>query len=313
MKKFFIVSLTLIIGFTTANAQQMPMFGTYNYNKMLITPSAAGMDQKFGANLSSRLQFAGFEQAPVSNALSVDYGPEGKKFGVGLMVYSDQLGLSKTTGVQGNYAYRVQLTNDLELGLGLGLAFDQWTFDTYSMRPEDYNDPALFNANQQVNAFRGDAGLHIKWNELFVSFAVPKAYASDLSYIGDTTIGNTVEVSQLRHMLTYASYEIPLKDGKYSVTPSVLLRMAEGVDMQYDVNLGFEYTDKAYAMLAYRQGYAASIGAGVILNTRTRLGYSYDFPINNFSTYKVGSHEFYLAWRLKDKAKTTATAEEAVD
>jgi len=245
-------------------AQQMPLFSSYNTNKMLLSPSTTGMDQLISTSLISRLQFAGFEGAPITNLLLAELGKEESPSGVGLIMYNDRIGVVSNLGAQLNYGYRLKLSKDMNIGFGLGLAFDQWNYDQRRISVDEVDDPQLYNTRENSSTIRGDIGAHLDYKNLFVSLAVPKVFATDITYNNPLT-----------------SEEVSIQ-----------------FDPQIDANLTVGYQEKFFGMVGYRVGYAATLGAGMQFNRRVRGGYNYDFPINGTTQYGTGSHELMLKIRL---------------
>lgn len=287
----------LIVSVSSVYAQQVPLFSSYNSNKMLLSPSTTGMDQLITTSLISRLQFVGFEGAPITNLALAEFGKKDAPYGVGLALYSDRIGVLNNVGVQGNYGYRLKLSDDLKIGMGIALAFDQWNFNASQIKVEDLNDPELFNRNQNTTTFRGDFGAHLDYKNLFISVAVPRVFATDISFTNEIT-KKAVDIKQLRHVMAYVSYDIKLKGDKYVITPAALVRLAQDFDPQFDANVTVEYAKKIFGTVAYRQGYAASLGGGLQFSKRIRGGYAYDFPINATQSYGAGSHELMMKIRL---------------
>lgn len=297
MKKIIILSLALVYSLGSSYAQQMPLFSSYNTNKMLLSPSTTGMDQLISTSLISRLQFAGFDGAPITNVLLAELGKEESPSGVGLILYNDRIGIVSNSGAQLNYGYRLKLSDDMKIGFGLGLAVDQWNFNQSRISVDEVNDPQLNNTGENSTTIRGDIGVHLDYKNLFVSVAVPKVFATDITYNNPFT-NNEVAIQQLRHIMGYASYDIHTKSDKYVFTPAALVRIASDVDPQIDANLTVGYQEKFFGMVGYRVGYAATLGAGMQFSKRVRGGYNYDFPVNGTTTYGTGSHEIMLKIRL---------------
>ena len=297
MRKIIILSFAVVFSLGSLYAQQMPLFSSYNTNKMLLSPSTTGMDQLISTSLISRLQFAGFEGAPITNLLLAELGKEESPSGVGLIMYNDRIGVVSNLGAQLNYGYRLKLSKDMNIGFGLGLAFDQWNYDQRRISVDEVDDPQLYNTRENSSTIRGDIGAHLDYKNLFVSLAVPKVFATDITYNNPLT-SEEVSIQQLRHIMGYVSYDIHTKSEKYVITPAALVRIADEFDPQIDSNLTVGYQEKFFGMVGYRVGYAATLGAGMQFNRRVRGGYNYDFPINGTTQYGTGSHELMLKIRL---------------
>jgi type IX secretion system PorP/SprF family membrane protein len=289
----FIVCALFI--YTSSQAQQLPLFSSYTNNPMLLGPSVIGGQGSSDVALLYRAQFQGFEGAPTTTVVLGEFTPEAKNYGFGLQLYTDKRGITSNAGAQLNYSYRLKFSSDMELGLGLGLAADQWGFD--NIATENVDDPLLIQTNQRVTTMRADFGVHLDYKDLFVSLSVPRALSNDLKY---TSANSNEELAsgQLRQFTGFVGYEIEVSD-KLRLTPSMLLRMAANIEPQYDVNLKLDYADKVFATASYRQGYALSLGGGVILSDRLKAGYSYDLGVNGNSQYGIGAHEIFMGFRIK--------------
>ena len=62
------ILLTLALGITTVTfGQQMPQFSQYLRNQYMVNPGAAGMYDFVDVTLGGRMQWMGFENAPMSS------------------------------------------------------------------------------------------------------------------------------------------------------------------------------------------------------------------------------------------------------
>lgn len=294
--RIILITLCITAAYTFSFAQQVPLFSSYTNNPMLLGPSVIGGEGASNVALLHRVQFQGFQGAPATTVVLGEYSPEGKSYGFGVQLYTDNRGITANSGAQLNYAYKVKFSKDFDLGLGLGLAVDQWGFDNIGRVVETVNDPSLINTNQRSTSMRADFGAHIAYKKLFVSLSIPKTLSNDIKF---DNAANNQELSsgQLRQFMGFVSYELGVNE-KVSLTPSVLLRMANNIKPQYDINLKLDYADKVFATVSYRQGYALSIGGGVIVNDRLKAGYAYDLGVNGHNQYGIGGHELFMGFRI---------------
>jgi type IX secretion system PorP/SprF family membrane protein len=115
-KVLFILAAVLM----TANldAQQLPIYSQYIFNKYLINPAVAGSDGYTSINLTTRQQWTGYQGAPQTYSLSFNgrllkqkylirqnlfdkkiFKPHTEgKVGLGATIYSDINGLVRRTG-----------------------------------------------------------------------------------------------------------------------------------------------------------------------------------------------------------------------
>ena len=121
IKRGIHIILLLSIG-ASACGQLIPVLDQYFTNRLAVNPAYTGSQDGLQADIYSRRQWVGFEGAPRTLSLSM-HGPIGqKKVNLGLIVYSDQYGSNKESGILINYAYRIGFRNgDLFLGMAAGL------------------------------------------------------------------------------------------------------------------------------------------------------------------------------------------------
>jgi len=138
MVKWTLMILCSVV-LATANAQHTPLTSQYLFNGLLINPAYAGSRDALATNLTWRNQWVGFEGAPKTQVLSVHAPLNRRKMGLGVLLYNDQIGVSRETGVFLNYAYRIRFRKGkLSFGLGGGITLlkAQWT-DVRTTRSDD--------------------------------------------------------------------------------------------------------------------------------------------------------------------------------
>ncbi|MCG8698372.1 MAG: type IX secretion system membrane protein PorP/SprF, partial [Bacteroidales bacterium] len=117
LKVAVVAVLFLITG--DLKAQQEPQYTQYMYNMMAINPAYTGTRDALNALMLSRIQWVGVEGSPKSYTFALHSPIEGRKMGLGASVIADKIGPVTNTYINVNYAYRVKLTEDLTLSLGL--------------------------------------------------------------------------------------------------------------------------------------------------------------------------------------------------
>ncbi len=313
----YIIVIALIACATsnTASAQQIPLFSSYNLNKVLLNPSYAGMDNRTNLFGLSRIQFAGFDNGPVTNMFTGDAGFEDKNMGLGAMLYSDKTNIINQVGIHAMYAYRVKLSKTTTLGLGFSAGVDQWALNFDQINVQDASEDLIVNSVSTASTFRGDFGVSIKSDRFLVGLAVPKLFTSGVSYTNDLT-NVEVDISQIRHLVANLGYTLPIKEGVMEFNPMIVMRAATDVTPQFDANFGLNFVDKGYVSVGYRSNYAVTLGGGLILNNNFIVGYNYDKPVNEISKFTSGSHEFVLGVRLnngKSNSKNTLSAKDKAE
>jgi type IX secretion system PorP/SprF family membrane protein len=302
MKKYLII---LFLGAaSTVTAQQISLNSQYLFNEMLVNPGATGSKDYIPIQLAFRKQWAGFEGAPVTQALSVN-SKIAKKMGFGGTLFNDVAGPSRRTGVNLNTAYHLQLDtkNDHILGLGIGVSMTQHLIDVTRLTTYLPDDPAVVAGynNEMIPDANFGAFYYFK----------DKGYAGlsahnlvelkrDL-YDFDEVVGNPL----VRTYYFLGGYNFRLSD-QFGFKASTLVQGIETGTIQVDGTGIFTFRDLVWLGASYRHTDAVAflIGgqAGMF-----KFGYSYDYTLSDIGDYSVGSHEVFLELQLYKNADGSRT------
>lgn len=144
LKYFFLVFVFLEF---SGNAQQtLPIYQDYlSDNVYLVHPAAAGIGNASKLRLTARQQWAGIPNAPALQTLSFHtrFG-EYSNAGYGFVLFNDKNGFHSQQGVQGTYAYHLQMGN--------GRFFNQLSFGLSFTLVQNQSDQRLFSGDPAVAA-----------------------------------------------------------------------------------------------------------------------------------------------------------------
>src|SRR6476659_9177116 len=120
IKQLKLILLSLLFLAMKSYAQQIPVMSQYMFNGLVINPAYAGSKDYMSTTLMVRKQWTGFEGSPITENASI-HGPlRKKKVGLGFMISSDKIGITKQTDVFASYAYHLPVSNgNAKLSLGL--------------------------------------------------------------------------------------------------------------------------------------------------------------------------------------------------
>ncbi len=287
----------ICLPFLNLKAQQLPMFSTYFYKPFVYNPALAGDKDVTEVFAINRSMFNDFQGSPVFNVAAIDGVLKTRKAYAGFLVANQRKGLINNTNAFGTYSYRANFADDIYLKLGMSLGISDQSINYSKLLVANYADPFLFTSNQRKTALDGNAGLSFHVMGLTLGFSTPQIFASKLNY----TDGQSTRAfyQQSRHFLGSLQYEIPVNAEKeIFVVPYGLVRFVANAPLQYDAGLNFNWKDKFWLGGSYRSDYAVGINAGITLNRRFSVGYSYDYMIGTISKYAGTSHEIMLAIKL---------------
>jgi type IX secretion system PorP/SprF family membrane protein len=290
----------LLIVAADAQAQHSPLFSQYMLNGLAINPAYTGSREVFTANAMYRNQWAGIEGAPKTQVLSI-HGPlKNKSVAVGLLLNNEQYGVTKNTGITGNFAYRLKMraaTLSFGLSAGINLMSARYT----ELATTQAND--LSFANDYRGTFRPDfgAGIYYFSKKYFVGLSVPTM----------TSQRYLLENEKVRTYSDFGNYNFILTGGylftlsqNFKLKPSSLIRITPNQQAQIDLNANVIYKDQFWLGMSYRHHDALVVLAEFQINQQFKIGYSYDYTLATFKNYSKGSHEIMLQYEFGFRVKS---------
>jgi type IX secretion system PorP/SprF family membrane protein len=110
MKKLLTtIALTMAAATGTVLAQQDPQFTQFMYNKLSFNSGYAGTSGGICGALQYRQQWASFDGAPQSIALSGDMALKTLPLGVGINLITDQIGPMSTLVLRAAGSYHIKI------------------------------------------------------------------------------------------------------------------------------------------------------------------------------------------------------------
>lgn len=311
MKRIYI-GMFVLASALCSFAQQIPMYSFF-YKPFIYNPSMAGDKDVTEIMVLNRNMFGNFQGSPILNAASADGVLQKDKGYAGVFVSNQRKGLLNNTHAFGTYAYRANFAEDVYLKLGLSVGIIDQSVNYSNIQVQNYSDPFLFLNTQRKTSIDGNAGFSFFAKGFSIGFAVPQLLGSKLSY--NDNMLTRAYYQQTQHFMGSLQYEIPVnREKEMFITPYGLVRFVANAPLQYDGGVNFNWKDKFWIGGTYKSDYAVGINAGITLNRRFSVGYSYDYMIGNIAKYAGISHEIMLAFKfgkLKYKAgDDTLTAQD---
>lgn len=297
MKK--IAPILILFVFNLAvRAQQKPLTTLFMTNPYAINPAIAGTHNYFQVVSNNRFQWVGFQDAPITNTLSI-FGPTVKyPMGWGGTISYDVAGAFSIGTIHGSYAYYYPINEELKVSMGLNLGIMQYKIDLSEVDVQDPSDP-LINSSQNT-FYLPDASVGVYLYSSFYHFGfVATQLINNKIKLGENPTG----LSKLKsHFYVTAGYKYFL-NREWAIEPSLILKKVTPAPYQLDFNVRGWFRNMTWFGLSYRTGEALSVLAGYIYENKIQIGYSYDIILNPLGKYNYGSHELILSYkfnRIKD-------------
>ncbi len=282
-------------------AQQVPHFTMYMFNGTLLNPAHINKSDYADVAIFYRRQWTGFPGAPETKAASINMPMQQERMTLGANIIQGTLGASSLLHARVNYSYRLQLSQNSILALGLTAGVYQYKLDAdqLNLYHDIDSDPVFSQANSRFLMPDVGFGAIYKTPKYLVALSIPHLMPLKLS---------AVDAQLTRHYFLMGSYCLPISR-EVTAVPSVLLKMVQGAPAEVDLNTNFMFYDRFWAGMTYRTGDAVAAQAGIkfanpgrLKDHIFRLGYAFDLTTSGLSPYNSGTHEVMLTYSFRAKS-----------
>lgn len=285
MKK--IVIGVLLLCFSVVKAQQNPQYTQYMYNMSTVNPGYVyDKPAVISTGLLFRKQWVNIEGSPTTANAFINV-PFGDKIEVSLNYVNDRIGDAiniKNDFVNIDFAYKLKLSNSLNVGFGLKTGLDSFRVDALSSNVS--NDAAFSENINQLQMIFG-AGAFLYSDNFYFGLSAPNILPNDAELNNVTVSENAIHVYGIGGYIFEVSDNVLLK-------PSTVLKQAVGAPLSFDVSFNTLLFKRFEAGVSYRYQESFSGLVGFFITPDLRIGYSYDYATNDLNSLGTGSHEIVL-------------------
>jgi type IX secretion system PorP/SprF family membrane protein len=175
------------------------------YHKQFTNPAAMGAEDAFNFATYTQLRLYGFDSAPVQTALQVTvpfstntgYGlsdTDAKNMYIGFTAFVKSVGIHLNYSLLGAYAYKINLTANINLTFALALGVDANSIN-YQKLLYDYDTDPTVAALAVPTAYKlhGQTGAYLQGNKFYISLYSSSIVSDQNAYLQAgffTTIGH---------------------------------------------------------------------------------------------------------------------------
>lgn len=311
MKQFFIiiiVGLTLYFaGSSKLFGQQLPNSSHLRETRSFWNPALTAPGNDMIADGFFRMQWIGFQGAPLSGFASLQHPFIKQNMSLGGYLNVDKTGPVSKLGLQLNYAYKLKevFTKYGQLSLGVSANFQQYAYNGGNAIYNDLDD-AVIN-NSRVSSFFPSAGMG------FFYTSNTREYAGNAFFIGAgvnqlfTTqiLVNNFDQVRLKHI----HFNVGGRFGYYDsyLEPMIIANMVKPglIDVLYSVR--YEMQNAFWAGLGFSNEGMASMQGGVIIDqfgnryAKLRLGMIANYGVTSTLSTAGPGMEFYIGYNFDVK------------
>lgn len=303
MKRVLLLILLFVGCASVLRAQYDAQLSHYFYAMGYYNPAYAGVTGDLNFFALHRQQWIGISGAPKSFFVTIDMPVKfaAKEHGVGLVMFTEGIGLFRNTHVAAQYAYKQKLFGGT-LSIGLQAGIINQSFDgTRIYNPTDEyhqeEDPAI--PKTQVSGMSPDlnAGLYYTRKQFYLGLGMthltePELQLEENTY---TYIGRAYNLT--------TGYNILFRNPLYEIQPSVFLK-TDMQSFQADITARLIYNKMFNGGFSWRVNESVVVLLGATFGA-IQVGYAYDLPTTPILKGSSGSHELMVRYKLKlNKAKT---------
>jgi type IX secretion system PorP/SprF family membrane protein len=289
------------------SAQNDPFFNHYMFNPSYYNPGWVGEVQQAFTAFHYRNQWTGYSTsfdgpggAPSSQLVSFAMPMQGRLSGAGANLMFDSPGGAVTNlWFMASAAYSKEIKPGI-LSVGISPGFVATTLDYGKLRFEDPDDP--FNTGAKESQLKPDmaAGMFFQSFEgYFVGIGVNHLLSPSFNFNQD--FADEGLENRLRPTIAFHGGRHFELNRDLDVMPTFLLR-SDMVTTTFDVGAIATYKARSWGGISYRRSEAATffVGYSFMEENRLRVGYSFDYVVQNQQAKRPTSHEIFLRFDLPD-------------
>ena len=305
MKKYLFYIL-IILGQSLFSQESSLIFNKFNLS--IFNPAYVGVDGS-AININSRAQWLGIEDGPLTNYLIIHL-PEKKNASLGFTIQNDRVFVENKSQVTVDYSYKLQLSNDSYLSLGLKAGGRLFNVDLNNV-PRIFSEP-----NQSISApgnyFSPILGAGISYisKKGFLGVAVP-------GLLNSTGLNKNQDWELTSRDYTYVhlsgGFYLNLSD-KFSVNPSLIYRSNPRQPDLFNSIIEMDYNDRFTLGSVYTNNSTMAFFFKLKSKKGFHIGYGYEFSsASDMQAIKNSTHELMLRVDLNCKKKSEVSKDSEID
>ena len=284
-------------------SQQEPYFTLTQFNLSMINPAYVGSQGKDLFSLATRSQWSAVEGSPKSYAFTYNT-VRSSNVGIGVSVISDKTFIERQTFTYIDFSYKLQVSLDTRLFLGLKAGANFYNADLTSLQNfNNLNDPSKV-AMSKIKPNIG-VGAYFQSKDLWISLSAPRLFEVSRADEEDVYAKDRVHI----YAAFGSSFDII---PTLILKPSVMLRKVKGMPLATEFTAQFNYHEKYDLGLQIRDNSSLGIFGIISVSEKVDLGYAYETYLDSgLSNLNVNTHEVFIRIKLsKDEVEVEEDTEE---
>jgi type IX secretion system PorP/SprF family membrane protein len=274
-------------------AQQVGQYTQWAFHQFALNPAHAGIKSCLDVHTLFRTQWVGLDGAPRNGLLTfcIPLKAKRKEFlsarhGFGMRFESDRIGQFTTNRFSLAYAGHFNFSRDTRLSLGLYGGIIQMSYSpngSVTIQP----DPQIV---REANVLAPDATFGAWWNgkNYYAGMVIQNMLRHKWEAPGTQSYFRP-------HLLLNGGYRITINK-QVTFVPAILFKVAPNTPWVVDFQANFNFKNSLDLGTGFRNGDALFFFAGIKLNQKFTLIYSYDITTSYLRNYSSNTHEISLTF-----------------
>lgn len=294
-RKFIIVIAVLYAMVQKVHAQWDVQFTDFTTLRAYYNPAVSGTDGLLDVSIAYSMQMVGYDGAPKTMYAGANlpiyfFGP---RHGTGLSLFSDEIGIFKTSKLAIQYAFNMKLGKKGRIAIGLQGAMMNETIDPGNIILSDGadSDPAFPTSSTKGSAVDLAAGIYYYSPKIWAGLSAIHLTAPSIN------MGDKYQIDISRTYYFMSGGNIKLKNTLLSLQPAIMVQ-TDFQSWREDIQCKalYEYDSRTfYAGVGYSPGISVTAMIGGNFHG-VQLGYSYQMYTQGIGA-DHGTHEIVLNYK----------------
>ncbi len=290
MRKFILIAIAVVSFQFSLMAQHAPQFTNFMFNKLVYNPAYAGSHDMMTMSAIYRNQWSGITGAPITANANLHTPFFNQRCGAGLSIVSDQIGMMQNTYINLSYAYRIKVSENTTLSMGLMGRMEHAMVDWDQAQALRLGDALIGVGQEKQWQANFGAGMYLSSDRFYVGLSAPQILRNSL--YSDVNILEDIRNYYVMGGLVFdINHNIKLK-------PAILMTYNPSAPMEMDFNANFIFMDVFWVGGSYRLGDSFDGIVAYQITRQLRAGMAIDFTLTELNNYTNGSFEFMLQYSL---------------
>jgi type IX secretion system PorP/SprF family membrane protein len=290
----FKCSIVLLLCFH-CSAQQLPYYTQFKSNNVFLNPAVIGTKRLVDARLNYRAQWVGFDDAPTTEAISLNSRILRGTMGIGVAFFSDKTGPTQRNDFSLAYSYHIRF-DDVEFSFGMaGHSLSYLVNGTKLHTHIPFDNTIDLTAIQKKTVYDASAGALLYNDRFHIGLSVLNMFEPSVNYYPENDTVHKTNISLVPHAYGSVGYNWS-GQADWIWENSLQVLYAQANPMTIDYNLRLHYKQKIFAGISLRLKDAVAFHFGISPMNDFQVSYSYDLITSPLRSFQSGSHEIMLIW-----------------